>query len=116
MIRAQLLKAEVPENIFPFNGKFGGQIDTPKLDGNNLHISNSGYFEGVSSEIFNFNLAGYQVSKNWVSAGNKSGIQRKRTPLTCEDVHSYRGVLFGIRETIEVRALIDRELGNQLGW
>ena len=116
LIRAQLLKAEVPETAFPFRGKFGEQIEGAELDGRRLRISDSGYFAGVGSEIFEFNLAGYQVCKNWVNAGNKSGIQRKRTALTRKDSQSYRGVLFGIQETIEVRALIDRALSDQLGW
>jgi SOS-response transcriptional repressor LexA len=116
LICAQLLRAEVPKTAFPFSGRFGEEIGTPELDGNRLRLSDSAYFFGVGPEIFEFNLAGYQVCKNWVSAGNKSGIQRKGTPLTREGAQSYRQVLFAIQETIKLRALIDEVIEQHGGW
>lgn len=116
LICAQLLKAEAFDTSFPFSGTLGGEIETPKLEGNRLYISGSGCFEAVDSEIFEFNLAGYQVCKNWVNAGRKSGIQRKGTALTRNHVQLYRRVLFGIQETITVRALIDNVLSKQFDW
>jgi len=70
----------------------------------------------VGSDIFEFNIAGYQVCKNWVNAGNKSGIQRKGTTFSINHAKLFRRVLFGIQETISVRVLIDEVLGEELGW
>ena len=116
LINAQLLKTATPESSFSFGGKIGELIDTPKLLGDRLYVSPSAYFLGADREIFDFNLAGYQICKNWVSAGNRSGIQRKGTIVTRETVKSYRQVLFGIQETIKVRAMIDNLVGEHFGW
>lgn len=116
LIRVQLLRAEIPDTAFPFEGALGEEIETPKLHGDRLRISHSAYFVGVGREIFEFSLAGYQISKNWVSAGNKSGIQRKGTVLTRKDAQLYRRVLYGIQQTIAVRALIDQMLAERLRW
>jgi hypothetical protein len=116
LICAQLLTAEVPDTLFRFDGKLGEKIETPELHEDRLRISDSAHFVGVGRDIFEFGLAGYQVCKNWVSAGNKSGIQRKGTLLTRKDAQLYRQVLYGIQETIGVRTLIDDILGERLRW
>lgn len=116
LIRAQLLTADVPDAAFRFAGKLGEPIEAPELDGDRLRISDSAYVRDVSSQIFEFNLAGYQPSKNWVSAGNKSGIQRRGTLLRRGDAQTYRQVLFAIQETIKVRALIDEVIEEHGGW
>jgi len=116
LMGAQLLKTQVPDSAFTFKGTPGSLIEVPELQENRLHISNTDYFLGVTREIFEFNLAGYQVCKNWVSAGNKSGLQRKGTALTQKAIAEYRQVLFGIQETINLRERIDKVLGDQLGW
>jgi len=114
--RAQLLKSEIPQTTLTFHGKLGEAIRTPELDGDRLCISDSAQFDGVDSQMFEFNLAGYQVCKNWATAGNRSGIQRKGKPLTRHDVQLLRSVLFAIAETIAVRAEIDHVLAENLGW
>jgi hypothetical protein len=116
LVCAQLLNAKVPDDMFPFSGSLGERIETPKLLGSNLQISDSGFFGGVEGAIFEFNLAGYQVCKNWVNAGNKSGIQRKGNALNTNHIQLYRQVLFGIQETIAARILIDKILSEQFGW
>ena len=91
---------------------------TPKtwsrLDGNCVRISDSARVAGVRPDVFEFELAGYQVCKNWATAGNKSGIQRKGTTLTPTAAQLYRQVLFAIQETIELRAQIDQVLSGHL--
>jgi len=116
LICAQLLKAEVPESAFCFRGTLGEKIQSPELVENSLRISDSGFFEGVEPSVYEFNLAGYQVCKNWVNAGNKSGIQRKGTALTSCQAQLFRRVLFGISESITARTLVDKILMEQLGW
>jgi hypothetical protein len=116
LIRAQLLRTDIPDSAFPFSGAIGGEIEAARQDADRIYLSDSAYFSGVGPDVFEFNLAGYQVCKNWVSAGNKSGIQRKGAALTKSHAQLYRRVLFGIQETIEVRALVDQVLGEQFGW
>lgn len=106
LIRAQLLQAEVPDTAFPFHGKTGEKIETARYAGDRIYLSDAAYFDCVSADVFEFNIAGYHVCKNWVNAGNKSGIQRKGSTFTLEHAQTYRRVLFGIQETLSVRALI----------
>jgi predicted helicase len=116
LMTAQLLKPAVPDSSFRFVGTPGDLIKTPRRIGDRLYLSPNGYFEGVSDDLFKFTLAGYNICKNWVSAGNKSGIQRKGTTLTNDQIEGYRRVLFGIQETLAVRAAVDRLIEAQAGW
>jgi hypothetical protein len=117
LIRAQLLRAEVPSESFAFGGNDETRIiETPRLEGNRLWLSRSAYFVGVATDVFEFELAGYQVCRTWVSAGNKSGIQRKGTRLGVEEIHGFRSVLFAIQETLKIRRLVDEAIERQGGW
>jgi hypothetical protein len=116
LIDVQLLRSSVPESSFPLCGELGGVIVTPSYDGSNISITDSAYFTGVGIDIFEFDLAGYQVCKNWVTAGNRSGIQRKGTLLTKELVDCFRKVLFGIQETLRLRGEIDEVIETHGGW
>lgn len=116
LIQAQLLQVQVPVSAFPFYGKVGEPITTPVLDRQKLYLTNSGYFDGVSQELFEFHIAGYPVCKTWVSAGKKSGLQRKGRKLMSSDVHIFRSVLFAIQETIRIRTIIDKVIDAYGGW
>lgn len=116
LIDVQLLRSTVPESSFPLYGELGDVIVTPRYDRNNISITNTAYFAGVGIDVFEFDLAGYQVCKNWVTAGNRSGIQRKGTLLTKEHVDSFRKVLFGIQETLRLRGEIDEVIEAYGGW
>lgn len=116
LIDVQLLCSTSPESSFPLCGELGGVIVTPRYDGRNIWITDSAYFAGAEIDIFEFDLAGYQVCKNWFTAGNRSGIQRKGTPLTKELVDSFRKVLFGIQETLRIRGEIDEVIEAHGGW
>src|SRR5262249_11826566 len=116
LARAQLLQATLPRHKFAFVGSSTEMICSPYLDQSDLCVSYTGRFEKVSRDVFEFHVPGYQVCRNWASAGNKSGIQRKGAPLNSTVIEAYRSVLFGIEETIAIRAEIDHAVTKELQW
>lgn len=116
LIDVQLLQFEVPDSVFSFEGQEGGVINTPVLQNGRLSLTAEGCFNDVTEDVFEFTLAGYQVCKNWVSAGNRSGIQRKGSHLTRPLLTAYRKVLFAVRETVAIRQEIDQVIDRHGGW
>ena len=70
----------------------------------------------VSTELFATTVAGYQVCRTWVSAGSRSGIQRKGMRLNSELVNNYRVVLTRLQNRLSIQAEIDRVLEAHGGW
>jgi len=116
LIDIQLLKNEYHDGAFVVKGHYGESLQAPKLKENKLYLSDNLYLQGVMNEVFEFRIAGYQVCKTWVSAGNRSGIQRKGQIVTEELVHDYIKVLGAIRQTMEMRVSIDDAIVAHGGW
>jgi hypothetical protein len=66
-------------------------------------------FEGVSSEIWNFNIGGYQVCEKWLK-------DRKGHFLYKKDVDHYRKIVVAISETKRIMAKIDLIIDRHGGW
>jgi predicted helicase len=58
------------------------------------------YFEGVSSEVWNFQVGGYQVCDKWLK-------DRRGRTLSYEDLEHYQKVVTALSETIRLMAEID---------
>ena len=114
--RAHCLDVVVPEKEFMFCGSIGEKIRSPRWRQGALWIGQSSFFDGVDSEIWEFRMAGYQVCKSWFSAGNRSGLQRKGTPISDAVASQFRTVLWAIKETLRVREMIDEVIDQHGGW
>jgi hypothetical protein len=58
------------------------------------------YFEGVSLEVWNFEIGGYQVLHKWLK-------DRQGRQLTYDDLTHYQQMVVAIKETIQLMAEID---------
>ena len=67
------------------------------------------YFEGVSPEIWNFHIGGYQVCQKWLK-------DRKGRTLSYEDIEHYQRVVAALDETISLMKQIDSVIDAHGGW
>jgi predicted helicase len=116
LMKAHCLDLDVPGDAFPFTGNTSEPATTPRLEGTNLAVGKSSCIAGVKPDIWNFRLAGYQVAKSWLSAGNRSALSRKGAPLSSDLVDQYRSVLWAISETIRIQDEIDSVIEAHGGW
>jgi predicted helicase len=71
----------------------------PKQESDRIYINESGWFEGVSSSIWNFQIGGYQVCEKWLK-------DRRGRTLTHDDMRHYCRIVIALRETIRAMSNI----------
>ena len=78
------------------------QVETVRYDETNqrVYINRSQYFEGISPEVWNFHIGGYQVCQKWLK-------DRKGRPLTFDDLLHYQKIVVALKETIRLMQEID---------
>ena len=69
----------------------------------------TGYFEGISKSVWEFQIGGYQVCEKWLK-------DRKGTALTDKDLSHYKNLVNALAETIEIMQSIDKHLELRGGW
>jgi predicted helicase len=74
-----------------------------------VYINKTQYFEGVSSEVWNFQIGGYQVCHKWLK-------DRKERILSYEDIKHYQRIVAALAETILLMGQIDEAIEDQGGW
>ncbi len=67
-----------------------------------IYINKQQYFEGVSPEIWEFKIGGYQVLEKWLKDRKKAN----RT-LSFDDVLHYQRVVVALKETMQIMTEID---------
>jgi len=72
-------------------------------------INKEEYFEGMPSEVWNFNIGGYQVCGKWLK-------DRKGRKLTIDDIAHYQKIIVALKETIRVMNEIDETIKEHGGW
>jgi predicted helicase len=106
---------------------FGPDITSYRIDGDHLvekvrytepgqgakhgrvWINKTQYFEGVTPEVWQFMIGGYQVCEKWLK-------DRKRRNLTDDDIVHYQRLVSALSETIKIMAEIDAVIENHGGW
>jgi len=72
-------------------------------------------FEGVSEEVWNFHIGGYQVCEKWLKdRGPKKGNPGRI--LTPEDIDHYQRIIVALSETICIVKQIDIAIDQHGGW
>jgi len=112
---------KVDECITEFIGAPGSHIvekvswasDTIWLDN-----ARSAGFTGVSEEVWNFHIGGYQVCEKWLKDRQPKGgkFPRPGRVLTKVDVEHYQKIIGAISETIRIMGEIDEVIEAHGGW
>jgi len=79
------------------------QVETVRYDEANqrVYINKSQYFEGVSPEVWNFHIGGYQVCQKWLK-------DRKGRTLAYDELTHYQKIIVALKETIRLMQEIDQ--------
>ena len=96
-----LLKSKaLNKPIAKYKGKGDDRIEKPKFDGERqmVFINEKNYFEGVSPEVWNYHIGGYQVMEKYL---------KDRKGRLMEDPGHYCKMATALQETIELQAKID---------
>lgn len=74
-----------------------------------VYINKAQYFQGVTPEVWAFQVGGYQVCQKWLK-------DRKGRRLTFDDISHYGQIVSALGETIRLMASIDEAIGTHGGW
>ncbi|GAC1655287.1 MAG: hypothetical protein NVS4B12_27670 [Ktedonobacteraceae bacterium] len=74
-----------------------------------VYINKVQYFDGVSSEVWEFHVGGYQVCHKWLK-------DRKGRVLTFDDIRHYQRIVGALAETIMLMGTIDEVIEEHGGW
>jgi len=78
-------------------------------------LKRSSYFEGVTEDVWNFQVGGYQVLRKWP-------YDRRQTPsrpgrlLTKADIAHYQRIVVALKETMRLMGEIDEAIDGHGGW
>lgn len=72
-------------------------------------INQQQYFEGISPEVWEFHIGGYQVLSKWLK-------DRKGRKLTWEDQRHYQKIVIALKETMRLMQETDTAIDSSAGW
>ncbi len=72
-------------------------------------INKTQYFEGVSPDVWQFHVGGYQVCHKWLK-------DRKGRVLKNSDIRHYQRVVAALGETIALMGQVDAAIDERGGW
>src|SRR5208283_1336897 len=102
-----LLKSqELDSPIARFQGQGDNRVSKPKYDtAGRVYINKEQYFEGISEEVWGYQIGGYQVCDKWLK-------DRKERILTLDEIQTYCKIVTAIDKTIEIQKAIDEIYGE----
>ena len=107
LVSLHLLEKAVPVfTTFPVPGE--NRVESVRYDPENkgrLWINGAQYFEGISPEVWNFHIGGYQVCQKWLK-------DRKGRALGYQDLTHYQKIVAALSETINLQENIDETIGK----
>ena len=101
LVDLHLLKSkEIDPPIAKFEGKGENKVEKVIYEEGKVSLNKDQYFDGVSEEIWKYQVGGYQVCDRWLK-------DRKGRVLSLDDIRHYCKVVTSIGRTIEVQQPID---------
>jgi predicted helicase len=101
LVDLHLLKSnELDQPIAKFQGKGNNKVERVKYEQGKVHINDDQHFEGISPEVWEYQIGGYQVCDKWLK-------DRKGRTLSLDDIKHYCKVVTALKKTIEVQEEID---------
>jgi len=101
LVDLHLLKSsELDTPIARFQGEGNDKVEKPRYEKGKLYINSKQYFEGVSPEVWEYHIGGYQVCDKWLK-------DRKGRPLSVEEIKHYCKIVTVLKKTMEIQTRID---------
>lgn len=103
LVDLHLLKAqELDHPATKYQGKGNDRVGKLIYEGkeDRVYINEAQYFEGITEEVWQYQIGGYQVLSKWLK-------DRKGRVLTLDDTKHYCKVAMSLKKTIEAQKTID---------
>jgi predicted helicase len=101
LVDLHLLKSkEIDQPIAKSQGKGDNKVEKVKYEQGKGYINNDQYFEGITEEIWIYQIGGYQVCSKWLK-------DRKGRILSLDEIRHYCKVVTALSKTIEIQKEID---------
>jgi predicted helicase len=101
LVNLHLLKSsELDTPVAKFQGKGNDKVEKLRYEKGKLYINNDQYFEGISPEVWKYQIGGYQVCDKWLK-------DRKGKTLSVEDTKHYCKMVTALKKTIEIQEKIN---------
>ena len=103
LVELHLLKStELDLPTVKFQGKGGNKVQKLKYDEEKerLYINQDQYFTGITKEVWQYHIGGYQVCNKWLK-------DRKTRTLSLNDIKHYCKIATSLQKTIETQQEID---------
>jgi len=97
-----LQSSDLNPPIAKFRGKGEGIVEKLRYDSSEkrIYFNQGQYFEGISKEVWEYQIGGYQVCHKWLK-------DRKGRTLSTDDIKHYCRIATAIQKTIEIQKEID---------
>ncbi|MDO8746708.1 MAG: type ISP restriction/modification enzyme, partial [Thermodesulfovibrionales bacterium] len=100
LVELHLLKSsDLDAPTAKFEGKGNDKVEKPRYEKGKLYINSSQYFEGISPEVYEYQIGGYQICDKWLK-------DRKGRALSLEEIKHYCKVVTALKKTIELQSKI----------
>jgi predicted helicase len=80
-----------------------------QLEQGRVYINKAQYFDGISPEVWEFHIGGYQVCEKWLK-------DRKGRRLSFDDIRHYQRIVAALAETNTLMDKIDETIDEHGGW
>lgn len=103
LVNLHLLKShELDSPIALFQVEGNNRVEKPKYDDKTgrVYFNKEQYFEGISGEVWSYQIGGYQVCDKWLK-------DRKERVLSLEEIQTYCKIATAIQKTIDTQKAID---------
>jgi len=103
LVELHLLKStELDLPTVKFQGKGGNKVQKLKYDEEKerLYINQDQYFTGITKEVWQYHIGGYQVCNKWLK-------DRKTRTLSLGDIKHYCKIATSLQRTIDIQQEID---------
>jgi len=102
LVDLHLLKSnELDQPIAKFQGEGDNRVEKVRYEKEKVHINNDRYFEGITEEVWEYQIGGYQVCDKWLK-------DRKGRLLSLDDIKHYCKVVTALAKTIGIQKEIDK--------
>jgi len=116
LMEAPILEDDKKQPKFPVEGNSVVEKGYPEYivhgdrqQNGRVYINKDQYFEGVTPEVWEFHIGGYQVCEKWLK-------DRRQRELSYEDKSHYQKIVVALGETIRLMKQIDEIIDDHGGW
>lgn len=103
LVDLHLLKSvELDSPVAKFQGDGDERVEKLRYDGGEkcVYVNRSRYFEGITKEVWEYQIGGYQVCSKWLK-------DRKGRRLFLDDIKHYCKIVTSLQKTMEIQKVID---------